>query len=375
MHFCSKWHLIVNISKTKVMRIGTNKKISFIYDKQVIENVDSFKYLGHIIDSNKQTHRKMPEYLIAQAQKALFALNNKKKSSLGYLQPVLAIKMFDSYILPILEYNSMLWSRTKMIDEIERVQLGYLKKMLGVRRQTPTLAIYAETGRFPLFIRQKITCLNYWAKLENLPDSDILHKCLKIQKTLHSKGLNNWYSKIVQFINESKIPRWENINPTTLVSKVKIALYDQEQVKIFSEINDSDSNPKLRTYKLFKLSYCLEPYLNSTLSRKTFTNLARFRLSSHNLKIETGRHEKPKVPPENRICTKCNSNEIEDEMHCLLSCNSNNSARNILFSRICPKIVNFSNLSKKSQFVVILSNKDPEIMHALGEFLNESFST
>ena len=41
---------------------------------------------------------------------------------------------------------------------------------------------------------------------------------------------------------------------------------------------------------------------------------ARFRISSHNLRIETGRHEKPKIPSEDRTCLKCNLNEVEDEI-------------------------------------------------------------
>ena len=96
--------------------------------------------------------------------------------------------MFDTYILPILEYNSELWTKTKQVNEIERVQLGYLKHMLGVRKQTPTLAVYGETGRFPLHIRQLTRLINYWIKLEKLPSNNMLTKCLIIQKQLNSSG-------------------------------------------------------------------------------------------------------------------------------------------------------------------------------------------
>ena len=41
----------------------------------------------------------------------------------------------------------------------------------------------------------------------------------------------------------------------------------------------------------------------------------KFCISNHNLYIEVGRHCKPKVPREERLCKVCVQNEIEDEIH------------------------------------------------------------
>ena len=46
--FCKKWHLIVNVEKTKIMKFGNNRQNQFYYDTQEIEKVESFKYLGHV---------------------------------------------------------------------------------------------------------------------------------------------------------------------------------------------------------------------------------------------------------------------------------------------------------------------------------------
>ena len=46
--------------------------------------------------------------------------------------------------------------------------------------------------------------------------------------------------------------------------------------------------------------------------------ITRWRLSNHNLKIETGRYSVPKIPRELRICDICN--EIEDEAHVIFKC-------------------------------------------------------
>ena len=46
--------------------------------------------------------------------------------------------------------------------------------------------------------------------------------------------------------------------------------------------------------------------------------LTRWRLSNHNLKIETGRYTRPYTERKDRICTMCSS--IEDEHHVVFSC-------------------------------------------------------
>ena len=47
-------------------------------------------------------------------------------------------------------------------------------------------------------------------------------------------------------------------------------------------------------------------------------NVPLLRMISHNLKIETGRHRRPPIPREERLCT---CGELETEKHYLTSCN------------------------------------------------------
>ena len=38
--------------------------------------------------------------------------------------------------------------------------------------------------------------------------------------------------------------------------------------------------------------------------------------------VETGKYSKPKIKRENRICTLCNTKEVEDERHLIFNCNT-----------------------------------------------------
>ena len=55
----------------------------------------------------------------------------------------------------------------KQIQEIEQIQLKFLKRMLGVRRQTSSLAVYGDTGQFPIIVLQQISVLKYWCHIQS----------------------------------------------------------------------------------------------------------------------------------------------------------------------------------------------------------------
>jgi len=59
--------------------------------------------------------------------------------------------------------------------------------------------------------------------------------------------------------------------------------------------------------------------------------LTKFRLSDHNLEIELGRRKKPRIEEKNRLCTKCNKNEVENEVHFILDCDLYKEERKSLF--------------------------------------------
>ena len=64
----------------------------------------------------------------------------------------------------------------------------------------------------------------------------------------------------------------------------------------------------------------MEGFLLLLQNLKHMSTIARFRMSSQTLGIETGRHAKPKIAKEKRKCKYCNLDNVEDEEHFLLKC-------------------------------------------------------
>ena len=63
----------------------------------------------------------------------------------------------------------------------------------------------------------------------------------------------------------------------------------------------------------------------SFLNERYRTVLTRWRLSSIDINIETGRYKH--IPRHDRICNCCTSNEIEDENHVIFECSAYNEIR------------------------------------------------
>jgi hypothetical protein len=126
-------------------------------------------------------------------------------------------------------------------------------------------------------------------------------------------------------------------------------------------ICDSEKSPKLRTYRQFKNEYKFENYFGIKNTGHVLA-LLRFRISSHNLRIETGRYTRPKTPSELRICLYCSSQTVEDEY-------LYNTERQELIRSIVNILPDFPSLPDNCKFVENMQNKNAHVLQALGKYV------
>ena len=129
---------------------------------------------------------------------------------------------------------------------------------------------------------------------------------------------------------------------------------------------DIDSLSKLRTYSLVKKSLCVEPYILNIKGNHFITAMARYQMSSHDLKIERGRYNNPITPINQRICTRCESNGIDDEIHPLFHCNAMSNDREVLFNSVVT-IINMQ--PTNDMFLRIITSKDITVVKSLAKFI------
>ncbi len=101
--------------------------------------------------------------------------------------------------------------------------------------------------------------------------------------------------------------------------------------RTLNDICNSETFPKLCTYNQFKIDFILKNYLLILENRGHQIALSKFRISSHNLRIESGRCEtNPKLEPNERLCFFCSKDAVENENNFLLECSLYEDERNAL---------------------------------------------
>ena len=61
-------------------------------------------------------------------------------------------------------------------------------------------AVLGDCGRFPIWIESTKTCIKYWMKILNMPDSPYVKKCYLLLKVLDEYGQINWVTKVRQLL-------------------------------------------------------------------------------------------------------------------------------------------------------------------------------
>ena len=345
--FCQRWHIEINIEKTKVIifnkrLIVVPSDLDFFINGQKIEESNSYKYLGTFISNKNDRYSENFSYIRNKAMRSIASLRYKIRRSLkNHVSFRLLMRLFDSHILPILDYGSEVWFKGSTIKDLEYVQLWFLKTSLGIKTQSSNLITYGDTGRFPLLLRQEDSIIKYWDRLRKFDQSKPLYKIYSDLRELHNEGHKNWYTRVVQIFNkfddivinplDEFLYNGHNVNSIYLSTKE--IRYNHFIKDYFTSINDSECNPLLRTYKKIKTIARCEPYLLIPINYKSRRAISRIRASSHHLGIELGRHTKPKPTPlDKRTCKYCSPAPLDDEIHFVLDCNHNIEQRNILFS-------------------------------------------
>ena len=218
---------------------------------------------------------------------------------------------------------------------------------LGVHRFAPNAAVSGDMGWTSPSTRRKITMLRFWNKLVDM-DNNRTTKLLFNENLSLSNIKGAWsYGMKKVFAEINMINSYEQMEPVCL--NTAWALLHERFCERWK--NEVHSKPKLRTYKLFKDVYSVEPYVLTFMNRKQRSFLAQLRCGILPLEIETGRWSG--IAVENRICKLCNVGETEDELHFLFRCAHYIEERQAFYSDVAPDIPDFVNSDDTQNFCTV----------------------
>ena len=128
---------------------------------------------------------------------------------------------------------------------------------------------------------------------------------------------------------------------------------------------------KARTYAKHKTEYKYETYLDLVKIRRHRVALTKLRLPDHILMIEVGRHRRPKLDIEQRLCKDCHDN-IEDEAHFLVTCLTHNYHKQLI-DKIVENNPAYSNMTEQNQYTYIMNINNPMILNSTAYTIHKLF--
>ncbi len=358
--WCKQWRILVNKEKTKAVHFRP-KRVERTNDPVVLGNshidfVSEYKYLGIVLNEFLQ-YENTAEVLAKSATRALGSVMNKFKSlkNMGFET---YCKLYESCVLPVLEYGSEIWGY-KIFDSCEQVQSKALRYFYGVHKFAPKYALYGDSGWSPCVYNRRYNMVRFWNRLNKMDDSRLTKHIFNYDMQINK---NNWSSEIHDIFQsydlETHYRNREYCNLENLRRKIKenYALVWKQNVTNY---------PKLRTYLDFKETLEKEKYLTFDFSRRERSLLAQLRFGILPIRIETGRFVGE--TPDERLCIYCDKNVIEDEYHYIFYCDFYAEIRistlgfRILTHDISPqdasKIIMKDKLRKLVLFLVLAGEK------------------
>jgi hypothetical protein len=248
-----------------------------------------------------------------------------------------------------MDYASGVWSYEEFAKP-SSVQHRAARVFLGVHRFVPIPALEGDIGWLAPRYRRWINMLRLWNRLVGLEPNRLTHHIFVHDFYMAQSNSENWCYKIWQILCAIGYEEcFYNREPCDINScKEKLLQLQENHWKVALQ-----HKHKLRFYRLFKSNVQVEKYVqyNLTVSERSFT--AQLRSGTLPLHVETGRFRNIKL--ENRICSLCQLNEIEDEVHFLFKCPLYNEVREKWLHRIRNEQHEFDNDDISSKLTLLFT--------------------
>ena len=232
------------------------------------------------------------------------------------------------------------------------IHAGFVKRILGVKRSVPQYIALKEAGQFPMHFYWFKSVVKFWNSLVKYCECHpgILRQVVNADLNMTRNGKECWCKEISDTLE--CLYSLEDSNRESLASNLyggvgalhpktvdwtevrKVLL--SNHMHSYYNTKSASSHPReemdFRGRKNTMYQHWMSTswdlgekpdmhhYLKRDLPHRVIRNMARFRTSSHYLKVETDRWKRPKVPWKNRVCDLCDLGVVQDEHHVVFEC-------------------------------------------------------
>ena len=326
--YCQKWDLSINKTKTNVVIFSRGKvqnKFPFKIGNIDIATSSEYEYLGILFNYNGRFGKAIDER-ITPARKAMFGLNEKAVNLL--LPPDIHIDLFEKMIAPIFLYGSEVWGYGS-VEPLEIFYRAFIKRVLGLNKNTPNCIVYGEAGKYPVIHRVHMRMISFWIKISEGKPTKLSSIIYRLIYKLHMDGSYDspWLMCIKSILcNSGNRHFWFDQELLTPKTFMKSELLSHFQAQFLQEWDaEIVRNRRCVAYRIFKDNcffqsnneFVFQPYLSylSYLDRRA---LSKFRSGSHTLPVTKSRYRDGGGGVDVK-CKFCDE-DLCDEFHVLFVC-------------------------------------------------------
>ena len=299
--FCSEHGMVINESKTKFFVISGTKgdEEPIRVNGLTISHCSVYVYLGSPFTSDGSVSSALKAHAKAKLSHVIkFVSFVKKNNDVPY---IVKRRVFDAALMSALLYGCESWLGADLKPVI-KLYNWTIKQLLGVRKSTPNDICYAEAGYPSLQDLVKYRQHKFFKKMENerhgLTDDPLMYT---IDVVMHA---NTTMGALIRNFLATEIPDMQHLLQN-VYNRISASM--GSRCVVYRSIN-----PTYEVHSLYRDRHTVNDRL-----RISFT---RFRVSGHNLAIESGRWNRRgrgRLPVEERLCT-CGA--VQTERHVVEEC-------------------------------------------------------
>ena len=299
--------MTINFKKTNFLSINADDQSPFAIRGMTIYPTNKYIYLGSPITGGSISDQIQEHLHEKKKHSRKFSSFLAKNADAPFHVKRL---IWDAALMSSLLYGCESWF-SKNLNKVEAEYMLTLKQLLGVRLQTCHDLCRAEIDApmaQSLVISRQQTFLKKVRKSDHFEDSPLSNA---MQLASRCKSPMDRY---LQWLDSYKTDPTEDCKQKTTSN-----IQDSSSSK---RIFYKSINPTLTPHSVYTKPSPIKTYTPERL-RLAFT---RLRVSSHNLKVETGRWAR--LPRESRLCP-CGSGDVQDEFHAICQCRFTSNIRSM----------------------------------------------
>lgn len=261
--------------------------------------------------------------------------------------PHAMLRLFQTFVVPYGMYACQIWG-TEYIQpsavykaEIQVRHLGFLRRVLGVKRTTANDCVMSEACQTPFQFYWLRSICRFWNDMCGA-NSEVIRDVARADVLLSSENEKCWSYQVMQALDA--YPRLqghaaESMGSMSTLDMCRVVeawrnMYEERWHAATGDPTDpTTQHRKLCTYNAYfrgegkRTWWQLPAYLKAgnMLHSDVVRSVARFRLCSHELCVEVGRQRHGIISRRERWCRRCahvgvNQQQVDDERHMVFDC-------------------------------------------------------